>query len=283
MLLTGLVGRPVSHSIGQTLYNRFYASSGIESMYLSIDITPGNLSRFAEFSREHFIGYNVTIPHKISIMNCLEGVDENASSIGAVNLVRNEESGPRGYNTDYLAMASLGARSGLDFGSSRIAVRGSGGVSRTVLYYISKNHPGAEVTLISRDPAAAGKSLPGYDFEIPMSIVGPEGLSEHSGFDILINCSPVGMWPNIEGRPFSENLISECKAGIDLVYNPVETSFIKALEEEGKTAVDGFGFFVDQGYESMRLFFGDKVDEKLFRKTAEEIMSEIGGNGQGKN
>lgn len=280
MLLTGLVGRPVSHSIGQTLYNRFYALSGIESMYLSMDITPENLSRFAQFSRDHFIGYNVTIPHKVSIMSFLDSVDDDARNIGAVNLVRNEDGESRGYNTDYLAMSKLGERIGPELRKASIAVMGSGGVSRTVLYYLSKKHPEAEITLISRNPDAAGKNYPAYEFNKPLEIKSPTDVSTNSAFDILINCSPVGMWPDTSESPFDESLVRECRVGIDLVYNPVETRFLKFLKKHGNKAVDGFGFFVDQGYESLKLFFGDIFDEELFRKTAQDILGEVKQNGK---
>lgn len=279
MLLTGLVGRPVSHSIGQMLYNRFYASTGIESMYISMDVAHENLSRFVEFSREHFAGYNVTIPHKVSIIGFLDKVDDDASRIGAVNLVSNKDGKSTGYNTDYLAMERLDMRSSLDFENSTVAIRGSGGVARTVLYYLSRKHPETEVTLISRNPESSGRNLPEYEFMKPLDIKSPVDITGNTGFDILINCSPVGMWPHTADSPFDKSMVRGCRAGIDLVYNPLETSFTRMLKESGKIAVDGFGFFVDQGYESLKIFFGREVNEKLFRKTAENIMKENEGNG----
>ncbi|HKJ96399.1 MAG TPA: shikimate dehydrogenase, partial [Thermoplasmataceae archaeon] len=236
MLLTGLIGRPVSHSIGQTVYNRFYSSSGIESMYLSIDVMTENLERFVKLSKENFSGYNVTIPHKVQIMNYLDSMDPAASEIGAVNLVRNCDGKSRGYNTDYLAMEKLGSGRGLNFENSSIAVAGTGGVSRTVLYYMARRHPEAEVTIFSRNPDAAAVKLPSYVLEKGYEILSTKEMSQRDSFDILINCSPSGMWPETGESPFIESAILNCQAGIDLVYNPVDTLFIKRLRELGKKA-----------------------------------------------
>lgn len=273
MLLTGLIGRPVGHSIGQTVYNRFYASSGIDSIYISVDVVPENLERFVAASRDHFLGFNVTIPHKVSILDFLDHIDREAEGIGAVNLVRIRDGRTYGYNTDYMAMMRLGKNSGIEFDSSRVAVMGTGGVSRTVLYYLARNHPNAEVTVFSRDPGSASSRLPEYMLSGNCRIRGI-GESPEEVHDILINCSPVGMWPDDSKSPFSEKMIKGCRAGIDLVYNPVETKFIRKLKGKGKVAVNGAGFFIDQGLESLKIFFGEGIDEAAFMKIAEQAIME---------
>lgn len=274
MLLTGLIGRPVSHSIGQRVYNRFYSIAGIGSVYLSIDITPENLERFVSFSKSHFIGYNITIPHKVTVMKFLDSLEPEASEIGAVNLVKNTGGNAHGYNTDYLAMKNLGSQASLDFNSSSVAVMGTGGVARTVLYYLSRNHPEAEVTVFSRDPESVSNRLSDYESSNAIRFRKTGDVSDEDHFDILINCSPLGMWPEISKIPFDQEMIDKCTAGIDLVYNPVETSFVRSLRKKGKIAVNGAGFFIDQGYESLKIFFGDNIDGSLFRSTAETALKE---------
>lgn len=270
MKLAGLIGRPVTHSIGQAVYNRFFHDAGLDAVYLSIDVMPENLPRFIELSREYFAGFNVTIPHKISVMQHLDVIDFQAEQIGSVNLVKNQDGNLTGYNTDFPAMEALASRSGMDFEKSTIAVSGSGGVARTVIHYISSRHPGTSVTVLSRNPGEAEERLEDLTAGLDISYMDSAGDGE-TLFDILVNCTPVGMSPG-KGTPFTERLISGCRAGIDLVYNPPETAFLRALKEKGKMTAGGLDFFVDQGIESMKILFDRSPERELFRRSATEAL-----------
>ncbi len=267
MQLTGLVGRPVSHSIGQTVYNRYFSQSGLDCIYLSIDVTAENLGRFVSMAREKFLGYNVTIPHKVEIMKHLDSVSDEAEAIGSVNTVVTEGGSSMGYNTDFLAMGNLVREIGLTLEDSTVAVRGSGGVARTVICYISLYFPSARVTVVSRSPADARARLHAQLQGKNTSYVNP---GEALGADILINCSPIGMWPEVNSSPFTAEEIEGCSAGIDLVYNPQATNITETLIKQGKQAVGGLGFFVDQGYESLKLMTGKRIDRNLLEKIAAE-------------
>lgn len=274
MIAIGLAGRPVTHSLGQTVFNRYFLRKGIEAVYLSVDVTPENLGRFTEFAREKLAGFNVTIPHKVNVIHFLDTVEENAAKIGAVNLVKNREGKLYGYNTDYAAMSGAVARTGISLTGSSVALWGSGGVARTVLHYIRKNSRETSVSVFSRSPVEAEKKLSSYLDDKTVQIRDTAGIKGNEKFDILINCSPVGMWPEDKGMPFTPSLIRRCKAGIDLVYNPPLTVFLKTLRKEGKNSAGGTGFFTDQGYESMKILLEGGVDEDTFRNVAEEAIRE---------
>lgn len=272
MLLTGLVGRPVTHSIGQTVYNRFFSLSGIASMYISIDLTEENLPVFVSGSKDSFLGYNVTIPHKVSIMKFLENVDGVARDIGAVNLVKNSGGKSMGYNTDYYAAMRMFSGNGISLKGKSVAIAGSGGVARTIIYHILEMEEDTSITVISRNPETAEDKL--SDLTAGRNVIFTKS-SAHGVYDILINCTPVGMWPHGEGVPFSSDVIVNCEAGIDLVYNPMETMFARELERRGKIAVRGSEFFMDQGLESLRILFDREIDEASFRKVAKGVIGEM--------
>ncbi len=274
MLLTGLVGRPVTHSIGQTVYNRFYSESGIDSSYLAIDILRENISRFVASAKEHFLGYNVTIPHKVSIIDFLDRLDKSASEIGSVNLVRNRNGVSEGFNTDSLAMKKICDSSGIQFENAKVAVYGLGGVGRTVLHCLEKLRNPPEIYIITRDPGSVKERLPEGIGTDNIRVIGSKSESKEA-FDILINCSPVGMWPESGNSPFSESLVRKCSAGIDLIYNPPETKFVGLLKKHGKPFVNGVSFFTDQGYETLRLLFGGDPDRNLFERIVENAISEV--------
>lgn len=268
MLLTGLVGRPVTHSIGQTVYNRFFSLSGIDSLYLSVDVTDENLPLFVTKSKGIFSGYNVTIPHKIGIMQYLDEVERIASDIGAVNLVVNHNDASMGYNTDYMATLSMMRKNAINTRGRKIAVAGSGGVARTILHYLMEQDDFSEITVLSRKPPEAEKRLRQYGRGGDVKF--RDYSADTGDYDILVNCTPVGMWPDTESSPFSDVMIENCEAGIDLVYNPEATVFVQSLRNLGKKAVGGLEFFIDQGVESMRLLLDGEFDETLFRKVAAE-------------
>lgn len=271
MNLTGLIGKPVTHSIGQAVYNRYYEKSGLDSIYISVDLANENLAKFVEMARKKFLGYNVTIPHKVRIIEYLDRVDGKASEIGAVNLVRNRDGKSEGFNTDYLAMQRLSSSSDINFRDAEIAVRGVGGVARAVINFISTNFSSSRITLVTRDPATVSERLPKNMGNADFQVVRPEEM-DRSRFDVLINCSPLGMYPETGSSPFEVSVIEKCMAGIDLVYNPRETKFIELLKQHGKQAVDGVGFFTDQGYESMTLLFGDVIDRNMLEGIVDEVV-----------
>lgn len=272
MILTGLVGRPVTHSIGQTVYNRFFSLSDMDAMYLSVDLTEENLNTFVKKSRDLFLGYNVTIPHKVDIMTYLDSVESVAGEIGAVNLVKNLDGKAFGYNTDYHAARKLFTDNAVPLRGKRVAIAGSGGVARTIIYHILKEDEASQITIISRNPVNAEKKL--HDLTMKGKTVFEKTPSSGS-YEVLVNCTPSGMWPNDGETPFSTEVIENCEAGIDLVYNPTETMFVKELQKSGKKTVMGSDFFIDQGLESLRILFQKKIDEALFRRVAEEVMEEL--------
>lgn len=272
MKVTGLVGHPVAHSIGQTVYNRYYTEAGMDAIYIAADVTAENLGRFAGYASGEYTGYNVTIPHKVSVMEFLDSVDRDAAAIGAVNLVSIHGGKSRGHNTDYSAMKMISAGNGIPFDGSRIAIRGSGGVARTVIHYMKSSHRDFSITVLSDHPEQAEARLADYTGG-PVGIM-PFHEAEHEIFDILVNCSPAGMWPNTGEIPFPEAMIKGCRAGLDLVYNPPETLFMKLLSRNGKTAVGGTDFFVEQGLETLRILFGD-ADVEMFRGIVEKSLEEI--------
>ncbi|MGC8608803.1 MAG: shikimate dehydrogenase family protein, partial [Thermoplasmata archaeon] len=175
-IVTGLIGMPVVHSIGQIVFNRIYEAEGINAVYIAIEVMKGNLENFVRKSA-FMKGYNVTIPHKVSIMDLLDHIDATASRVGSVNLVVNYE----GFNTDYSGFDLTVERNGIDFNGKKILIAGTGGIFRTVYRYIRENSQNAEITIKSRDPQSSRMKIAGI-------IEGEDIIKKGNGcHDILIN------------------------------------------------------------------------------------------------
>lgn len=226
----GVVANPVAHSRSPQIHNRAFARDGINAVYL-----PFEVSELSEFITEivnpwRVQGLSVTIPHKISIMQYLDWISPVAQNVGAVNTVVRRGDQLIGFNTDVLgAMKPLEKR--LDLKGARVAVLGAGGSAKAVTYGLEER--GAVITSFVR-----------------------QTLSQfHGNFDVLVNCTPLGMKGENEGKsPVSD--VSGVRFVYDLVYNPEETALLKLAREAGCETIGGIEMLYAQAEEQYRLWMG---------------------------
>jgi shikimate dehydrogenase len=258
MKLAGVIGSPIVHSKSSLIFNTIFSRLGMSAFYLSVELKPMELESFVRASADTFVGYNVTSPHKISIMKYLHSIVPEASEIGSVNLVKIDGGKPKGYNVDIAGIAAAFTNSSIDFNAKDILIAGSGGIFRTVAYYIFSNSVPASVYVMVRDRERARNDLVDYRFYSNINLVSREDAGKRK-YDVLINCTPLGTYPEIAGMPFPENLLSSASVGIDMVYNPPITEFLGAMSNNGAKIVTGRDLFIYQAMESMKILFGISV------------------------
>ena len=239
--LLGLLGHTVSHSKSPELFKAKLSSiNRHEVVYQAFDLE--FISNFPEFCKSHpdLFGFNVTIPHKESIIPFLDSLSEEASAIGAVNTVVKTSSGWKGYNTD-----SFGFRRSLQpfikGRHERALIFGSGGASKAVAHALKDL--GISTTIISRSPSLD---------QIPYTDLTPEGLSHHL---LLVNCTPLGTAPHIEGcidLPWSG--VGKRHLAVDLVYNPEITTFMKRASSQGAQVINGADMLRLQAKKSLEIW-----------------------------
>ena len=205
-----------------------------------------------------FTGYDVTSPHKASIMKYLDFIVPDASEIGSVNLVRVEEGKTTGYNVDISGIAAAFANSSIDFNAKDILIAGSGGIFRTVAYHIFRNFVPSSVYVMVRDTEKARNDLVDYVFRNNINLASRKDAGKRK-YDVLINCTPLGTYPDTAGMPFPENLLDTASVGIDMVYNPPITGFLGTMSNNGAKIVTGRDLFAYQAVESMKILFGISV------------------------
>ena len=258
MKLAGVIGSPIGHSKSSMIFNSIFTRQRIDAFYMSVDVKPGELEAFAKASAETFAGYNVTAPHKVSIIKYMDSIEPEAAEIGAVNLVRIVNGKSVGYNVDLAGFAAAVNNSQVDFHGKNILIAGYGGIFRTVSYYIFRNFHPNSVDVMVRDPVKAGEKLMDYVFRDKVALVSSREADRKS-HDILINCTPLGTYPDISGMPFSDKLLNSASVGIDVVYNPPVTGFLNRMARKGATIVTGEDLFIYQAIESMKILFGVTV------------------------
>lgn len=260
--LVGLLGRPLGHSFSPAMHNRAFQALGLNYCYLPIEVTDNDLQIVAAgIARMNFAGYNVTIPHKIRIMDCLDAVDPLARAIGAVNTVTLQNGRSTGYNTDGIGfLRSLEEGVGLSVVDKAVLVLGCGGAARAIAMTLAGR--GASRIVICNRTQEKAQSLArevnqqGRDCcqAIPMHSAPLETALRDT--DILINTTSVGMHPDAQQMPIAEGLVHEGLVVCDIVYNPRQTSLLKLARQKGCRTVEGIGMLVYQGAAAFRLWTG---------------------------
>ena len=253
MLRCGLLGRKLGHSYSPAIH----AQLGDYS-YVLMEKEPEELQDF--LTGDHFDGINVTIPYKKAVVPYCDALSPTARRLGSVNtLVRRADGTLYGDNTDYDGFAALVRRSGKDMTDCKALVLGSGGASVTVCAVLEAM--GAQAVVISR----SGEN--NY-----------ENLHRHADAAIIVNTTPVGMYPNNGETPVDLALFPQCRAVYDLIYNPARTALMLQAEALGIPAYGGLHMLVAQAKRAAELFTGTAMDDGVIdtiRASLERKMQNI--------
>lgn len=251
----GLIGEKLGHS-----YSKFIHESIVHEKY---DLIPLNHDEFDEFMRKkEFAGINVTIPYKEKVIAYLDELDNLAEKIGAVNTIVNKNGRLIGYNTDYYGLLYLFNSNNISAKEKKCLILGNGGTSKTaraVLDTLAAN----EIYIVSRNPV--GHNSISYD----------ECYQKHQDAQIIVNTTPVGMYPNIDASPLDLTPFKSCTAVIDVIFNPIKTMLTKQAESLGIKAVTGLVMLVAQAKQAQEYFRGIKLDDNIIEKITDELLERI--------
>jgi 3-dehydroquinate dehydratase/shikimate dehydrogenase len=270
----GVIADPVGHSLSPLIHNAAFQQLGLNKVYLPIRVPREDLASFMDEAAEWGIkGLSVTIPHKEAVLAKLSKVDDAVQGIGAANTVIFEGDQRLGYNTDYhAALASLeGAMSGSGGHRSPLKgktamVLGAGGVGRAVAYGLA--HRGANVFLTDGDSQRATQ-LAGH-----LKCRAIDWSLRHSvAVDVLVNCTPIGMHPNVDDTPYDKHHLRSAIIVFDAVYNPENTLLVKDARARDCTVVTGVDMFVRQACMQFQLFTGLEGPAELMREVIKRATS----------
>ena len=264
-----LIGHPLGHSISPQIHSRLMKLAGIDGSYELLDIPPEELGngfgRLAELN-----GFNATIPHKVGIIPYCDRLDASAERFGSVNCVKNGDE-KVGYNTDVFGFSRSIDMLGANL-ASHVLVIGCGGVGRMIAAEAAYKGGNVTVAVLPDFLIDAEKTISQIKSRVPRARIKSaeirgEVLSESDlgagahGFDLLINASPVGMFPNTDIMPCAEDVIAHSDAVFDVIYNPKETLLSKTAKEMGKPAMTGMAMLVLQAAAAQEIWNGVKFAE----------------------
>lgn len=279
-----LIGHPLGHSLSPQIHTRLMQLAGVDGSYELLDIPPEKLeSRFAELSE--LDGFNATIPHKVGIIPYCTRLDASAERFGSVNCVKNAGDGKVGYNTDVFGFTRSIDMLGADL-ASHVLVIGCGGVGRMIAAEAAYKGGDVTVAVLSDFLIDAEKTVSQIKSRMPRAriktreirgdILSSDDFSGSvPGFDLLINASPVGMFPNSDRIPCTKDILSHVGSVFDVIYNPKETLLTKTAKDLGKPAMTGMAMLVLQAAAAQEIWNGASFSDPDLRQLISDMEDAI--------
>lgn len=279
-VLYSVIGDPIRHSKSPVMMNRAFRETGLNGVYAAFHVKSDRIGDFAAGVRAMGIrGVNVTIPHKLDIMNHLDAIDESARMIGAVNTIVNDEGKLTGYNTDGLGyVRSLKEEAEPNLAGKRVLIIGAGGATRGILYALTKEGV-RDVTVANRTAAKADELAELFRGRADIRSAGLDQLPVLCGdADIVINTTSIGMFPNTDESPVESAWLRPGAIASDLIYNPLKTKFLADAQERGLRIHGGLGMFIYQGAYAFEYWTGVDAPVAAMR---EAVLEALGASSTG--
>ena len=258
-----LIGEKLGHSYSPIIHKKTFEKLNIEGSYNLLELTTKELPLVIERLRLGKLdGINITIPYKSEIIKYLDEISEEAKTIGAVNTVISKDEKLVGYNTDYYGFQIVVEKLGIPVKNKKNFICGAGGSARAVIKCLEDL--GSENYLVTRDiKKAKGK----FNSFKNLKIIDYGELRKIKDKNLIINCTPCGMYPNIDCSILEEGEQKEYKGGIDLIYNPETTKFLSGFEKKE----NGLLMLVGQAIKAEEIWLDREIDGNI----VEEILWEI--------
>jgi len=274
----GLIGDPVEHTMSPAIHNAAFRELGLDYIYLPFHVKKEELGNaIAGMRALNIRGLNVTIPHKVDVLQFLDKLDPLAEKIGAVNTIVNDDGFLTGYNTDAAGWLQAMLSRGCDPSNRKVAVLGAGGASRAISFILAER--GAHLVILNRRlelewaEELAGRISTTFGREtraLELNRTNLTGALEKA--EILVNATSVGMSPDTDQTPVDSDLLRPDLIVSDIVYNPVKTRLLREAETAGVKTVEGLEMLVWQGALAFKLWTGQKAPIELMRKEATRML-----------
>ena len=250
----GLIGEKLGHSYSKIIHEKLAD--------YTYDLCPLSKEEFKDFmEKREFKAINVTIPYKKDVIPYLKEMDESATAIGAVNTIVNKEGNLYGYNTDMPGFIYMVNQNKIQMKDKKVVVLGNGGAAQAIKAAVQKL--GArEMIVVDIVPA---EGVISYD----------ECFTHHTDADILVNTSPVGMYPKVDASPVDLTAFPHCQAVLDVIYNPITTKLVAQARELGMIGVTGLEMLVAQELYAVEIFLQNDIPEEKIQEIYKEILETL--------
>ena len=271
-----VIGYPIEHSMSPIMHNAIIRELKLDYIYLAFNISPDNLNLAVNgFRAFNIIGINVTLPFKQKIMNYLDDIDPIAQKIGAVNTIKNDNGNLSGRNTDAEGAKNALVNAGYTTSGKNLLILGAGGAARALTYILAEGLN--KIIIANRTEKRAIKLAKELKKIFGINVEGKWNSNsvlkeESKKADILINTTPVGMYPSVEKSPIPAEFLHKDLIVYDIVYNPLETKLMKDATKIGCNTIGGLDMLVNQGALAFEWWTNKKPNIDLMKNKIIEFL-----------
>ena len=273
----GLIGYPLGHTMSPFIQQRLFELNGICASYTCHEVAPDKLPKIKETLSE-LDGFNITIPHKQAIIPMLDSIDERSGFYQSVNTVKRDGDCLTGYNTDYIGFLRTLENAAIPLGGS-VLLCGSGGVARTMAYECVIANCALTIAVREESLEKAEnlktdilKRFPGA----PISVCSLEDVTAH--YDLLLNATPVGMYPKAGQTVLTKTQIEKCAAVFDSIYNPRDTQLLMLAKANGAKVAGGMPMLVFQAAAAQEIWLDVSFKQDDLNVIIEKANAEMERN-----
>ena len=270
-----IIGDPLRQSVSDFLHGWVYTQLGLEAEYKKYKVSSDELEHWLETPKvKKMTGFNVTIPHKESIIPFLDGLNDRTAALKAVNCVRRQDEKLIGYNTDWYGFVKSMEQAAVDLSGQAVVILGSGGAARAVAFGASRMGAG-QVTVVARTRQhgnALVKDLKPAMEKTTLKVVdwNADAVDPIEKAYCLVNCTPVGMKPNVRETPIDAELLESVSVVMDTIFNPLNTRLLSEAIFADCQTVSGLDMLLFQAMASIDIWFGaqdwDRINMNTFRE-----------------
>ena len=249
----GLIGEKLGHSYSKPIHEQLAD--------YTYDLIPLSKEEFPVFMEQHeFTAINVTIPYKQDVIPYLDEISDAAKAIGAVNCIVNRNGKLFGHNTDYSGFLYTLKQNNIKVTGEKVLVLGNGGTAKAIMAALSSLHPKELITVKYK--------------EEPGTVTYEQAAKLHTDASLIVNTSPVGMYPNVDASPMDLAPYKALDAVIDIIYNPTTTKLLAQAKDRGITAVNGLEMLVAQAKYAVELFLDETMPDEKIEEVMHTLFSE---------
>ena len=273
--LTAAFGQPISENPTQVMVEAAYRHHNLDWRYLTIEVGPNDLEDAVRGAKVMgFQGFNCTIPHKVKVIDYLDGLGESASLMGAVNCVVRKDGQWIGENTDGKGFVSS-LRELTDPSGKKVVIFGAGGAARAIGVEVALAGASA-ITIVNRSSGRGEELTALLDEKLPAEasfIPWDKTFVLPDGTDVLINATSIGLFPDMNARlDFDIESLTSQTVVADVIPNPPETNLVRDAKGKGCKVIDGLGMLVNQGVIGIRHWTGIDPDPGVMRAALEKVF-----------
>lgn len=267
----GLLGRVLGHSLSPEIHTKIFQALGISGTYDLVELEPEQVGPFLTQETPAYNGCNVTIPYKERVLPYLTEISPEAEKIGASNTLFFTDGGVKGYNTDYHGFDQMLQAYDIPLAGKNVTVLGNGGAAKAVLQVVA-DRKAAQITILVRSREKAQNSLSRFlkaQPETQLKLY--TELEDLPGGDVIINTTPIGMYPKTGVSPVPASFVGKFGAAVDIIYNPAVTQFLADAAAAGAKTCNGLHMLVGQAVAAEEIWLQKKLPAELVPQIVKQL------------